>query len=606
MATFNPSVITTQGLELLANSIAGASVVFTNIKTSSYQYPAGTDLTALTDLQDIKQTVEAEEVQRPIPTTVTVRSSIANTELTTGYYVWAIGLYAQGASGEILFAVATATAADFFPPNTAGISSIVPTFNFTVDNAANITLQVNQAGVATLKDIEELRSIIEIATEPGARIFVNNTSTKDTENGSFSYPFKTITAAIDYAKTLAVVVEIDIAPGTYTEDEELSGLTNNILLHGSGAIGQRLTTITGNVTINEDSIAVGLANINFGGELNINSKNGPVYIDNCHFVAFTTNSTTRGLIILDYCDFDSNVQLYGLANIKFRTCDFGETGIIYMRGAGADSTGFVVSCTGCENVALNKLAGQYRSLGETHYKQFAAGYAINDSSAGVGNELLLFSGTTLQETQQANGTYYAVINQSDPNGRYIIANFVREPNIDTFRGTRIDGGLHINDIFDHNSYNNITVPANTRTLDETLLALDEAIGTGGGGEGTPVYWKEVSVAPGDWIASGNIYLLSTAKNQALGIDVSLVGITTSSGVAYFNQHINTYISIGSGTNTQPPTLAQLEDIATCGIYCAGMVGNGLNYYPTIQAAYAQPTTTFTIIVSYQGNSNPAS
>ena len=58
MGSYNSVVITTLGQQMLTDVIGThGSITFSKFQTSSHVYPAGTDLTARTSLQDVKQTV---------------------------------------------------------------------------------------------------------------------------------------------------------------------------------------------------------------------------------------------------------------------------------------------------------------------------------------------------------------------------------------------------------------------------------------------------------------------------------------------------------------------------------------------------------------------
>ena len=56
MGAYNKTVITNSGYQAIADAIAsGQALAFTTAKTSSYQIPSGTNIAALTALQDIQR-----------------------------------------------------------------------------------------------------------------------------------------------------------------------------------------------------------------------------------------------------------------------------------------------------------------------------------------------------------------------------------------------------------------------------------------------------------------------------------------------------------------------------------------------------------------------
>ena len=64
MGVYKKAIITDAGEALRARAVAGeANMQFSCAKTSTYVYPDGTDLTKLTDLQEIRQTVVPSNVQ---------------------------------------------------------------------------------------------------------------------------------------------------------------------------------------------------------------------------------------------------------------------------------------------------------------------------------------------------------------------------------------------------------------------------------------------------------------------------------------------------------------------------------------------------------------
>ena len=75
MAQYDNTTITLQGQALLAKSVAGmATVDFTAICTSNYQYPSGTDYSSLTTLAGIQQTIPNPTVKRPQDTQVVINA----------------------------------------------------------------------------------------------------------------------------------------------------------------------------------------------------------------------------------------------------------------------------------------------------------------------------------------------------------------------------------------------------------------------------------------------------------------------------------------------------------------------------------------------------
>lgn len=162
MGSFNSTIITAKGHALMAKVASGASMQFTRIRTSDYQYPAGTNFEGLTSLSSVKQTTLVSGVSRINDVAVKVSGAFTNAELSTGYYLRAIGLYANDPDeGEILYSITTANQADWIPPNNGiSASSILIDLITIVSNAANVTIDVDPNAVATVTDLNMVKADI--------------------------------------------------------------------------------------------------------------------------------------------------------------------------------------------------------------------------------------------------------------------------------------------------------------------------------------------------------------------------------------------------------------------------------------------------------------
>lgn len=163
MAEFSKLVITKNGQALLAKMIAGSgNIEFTKVSASSTAY-TDTQLEGLTSLSNVKQTSLISKVTRTNEVAIKVEAAFTNTELTAGYYMKALGLYAVDPDvGEILYAVTIETSGNFYMPAYNGItvSGAYVQLVTTVGNAENVSLEVDAAAVATIGDIQELQKQI--------------------------------------------------------------------------------------------------------------------------------------------------------------------------------------------------------------------------------------------------------------------------------------------------------------------------------------------------------------------------------------------------------------------------------------------------------------
>lgn len=163
MAEFSKLVITNKGQALLAKMIAGSgNIEFTKISASSTAY-TDAQLEGLTSLTNVKQTSLISKVTRTNEVAIKVEAAFTNTELKAGYYMKALGLYAVDPdAGEILYAVTRETSGNCYMPAYNGItvSGAYVQLVTTVGNADNVSLEVDQAAVATIGDIQELQKQI--------------------------------------------------------------------------------------------------------------------------------------------------------------------------------------------------------------------------------------------------------------------------------------------------------------------------------------------------------------------------------------------------------------------------------------------------------------
>lgn len=163
MAQFSQLVITNKGQALIAKMMIGTGgVQFTKICTSSASYDFD-DLQDLTTLTDIQQTSLISKVTRTNEVAITVETAFTNTDLTVGYYVKTLGLYAEDPDeGEILYAVTIEQSDNcWMPPNNGTtVTGMYLKLITAVGNAENVSLEVDSAAIATIGDIEDLQAQI--------------------------------------------------------------------------------------------------------------------------------------------------------------------------------------------------------------------------------------------------------------------------------------------------------------------------------------------------------------------------------------------------------------------------------------------------------------
>lgn len=163
MAEFSRLVITNKGQALLAKMMTGeGNVEFTKISTSDMEYTLE-QLEALTEFSGVKQTVSVAKVTRTNGVAVTIEAIFNNLELTQGYHMRALGLYAiDPDDGEILYAVTAEMSGCCYMPayNGVTVSGACIKLVTTVGNAENVSLEVDPGVYATVGEIKELRETV--------------------------------------------------------------------------------------------------------------------------------------------------------------------------------------------------------------------------------------------------------------------------------------------------------------------------------------------------------------------------------------------------------------------------------------------------------------
>ena len=164
MAEFSRLMITGKGQALIAKMMADSQgITFTKVSSSDAVYELS-QLEGLDSLTEIKQTSVVSKITRVNEATVKIETSFSNTELTEGYYMRALGLYAEDPDeGEILYAAAIETSGNCYLPAYGGmtVSGAFIQLVTTVGNEENVSLEVDNSAQATIGDIRDLQEQID-------------------------------------------------------------------------------------------------------------------------------------------------------------------------------------------------------------------------------------------------------------------------------------------------------------------------------------------------------------------------------------------------------------------------------------------------------------
>lgn len=158
MANWQGAILTNKGRALQAKVEGGlCQLALTKLKTGDGTLAPGQTLEALTDLVSPKQNIgiSAIVVDEDQPGVVYVKGILSNAELTTGYLVKELGLFATDPDdGEILYAVTVDSNPDYLQDNTsATIITEALKLAIAVSNTSDVTPTLDPEGLLTVEDM---------------------------------------------------------------------------------------------------------------------------------------------------------------------------------------------------------------------------------------------------------------------------------------------------------------------------------------------------------------------------------------------------------------------------------------------------------------------
>lgn len=169
MAEFYPAVTTNAGIELVTDLLVGEQIVFTKLVTGNGIYEEcdceRTNLQKITELRSPKQEFGFSDITRETDSCILLKTLLSNVELTEGYRMTEIGVYAkkQGEEGDgILYSLSVAKEADYFPRyNGLAAVEIIEEYYITVSDAAEVVIQTEKGSVVLLEDLEKFKEEIQ-------------------------------------------------------------------------------------------------------------------------------------------------------------------------------------------------------------------------------------------------------------------------------------------------------------------------------------------------------------------------------------------------------------------------------------------------------------
>lgn len=255
MGVYRAAIVTESGQNLIAQALANETpLIFTSAKTSSYSYPVGTNVPALTGLQDVVQSVMPFDSKVLGGNVAQVSVRFDNDGVDQTYRIETIGLYAKIEGGtETLFSVTQATTPDEMPVQSdVSPSAYIYNIQHTVQNASQITLTVNPVGTATVQDIMDIESpeFDDSGTVEGISSFPSFLETMKSKMNFFQF-FRNLKAGLQFVLHAGQIVNncvtdnaglpLSAAQGKVLKD--LIDTTNNNLSNAGIPTAKKITDL---------------------------------------------------------------------------------------------------------------------------------------------------------------------------------------------------------------------------------------------------------------------------------------------------------------------------------------------------------------------------
>ena len=163
MAIFKDTTITDNGRALIADTLANnKQIIFSRMITSSKIYEDSTDVSKLTNIDEIKQTVSMSKISQE-GTRVRLNAVFTNSTVNTSYKIQTIGLYAKtGTGNEILYSITRAKEPDVMPAtNGINLATVEIDLITEINNSNGATILMNPSTLVTTSNlVAELEKIV--------------------------------------------------------------------------------------------------------------------------------------------------------------------------------------------------------------------------------------------------------------------------------------------------------------------------------------------------------------------------------------------------------------------------------------------------------------
>jgi len=267
MAIFKDTTITDNGRALIADTLANnKQIIFTRMITSSKIYEDSTDVSKLTNIDEIKQTVSMSKISQE-GTRVRLNAVFTNSAVNTSYKIQTIGLYVKtGTGNEILYSITRAKEPDVMPAtNGINLATVEIDLITEINNSNGATMLMNPSTLVTTSNlVAELEKIAGLEFGGNIQDIGNKTKGKFYYDNVTKFYYECIVENLPrfYAKTANVdfsndkftikIPKSNFLFGILEVSQKLYGWSNKIIFtkgescfeHVSSMLSQRLVITT--------------------------------------------------------------------------------------------------------------------------------------------------------------------------------------------------------------------------------------------------------------------------------------------------------------------------------------------------------------------------
>ena len=189
MAKFDDLTITNNGLDMIALSQSGAKLIFTKIKLGDGQI-GDNDVMKLTDIINERMTSQISSIEAKGEGQVAIKFTVDNSELTSGFFVREIGIFAKINEGgeEKLYAYTNAgNYTNYLADNKTPIDAIITKIDLAIGNATDINFTVDKSIVyVSLEDLETNLQKHNSNIDSHEEAFTKHNDDEDTHDAAFT------------------------------------------------------------------------------------------------------------------------------------------------------------------------------------------------------------------------------------------------------------------------------------------------------------------------------------------------------------------------------------------------------------------------------------